>query len=211
MLAATAACVAFSPQFGRQITTSWPASTDYGRSVLFMQELSMQQPEEEEENSAELEAAYQQLEAEQAELGADDCECTGRVVTELVEAGNVALPDRFMFAMRAIRGDFSPPQGAEDTDRAEDALTAALVNFPATVTMRVVTRPLEGGEEAESLVAELNMMLATLEGADASEVDVKERPGGRQAINFSLRVPDASSLSMLREALKEDDRVQMVF
>ena len=153
----------------------------------------MQQPEEDEENSTELEAAYQQLEAEQAELGADDCECTGRVVTELVEAGNVALPDRFMFAMRAIRGDFSPPQGAEDTDRAEDALTAALLNFPATVTMRVVTRPLEGREEADSLVAELNMMLATLEGADAPEVDVKERPGGRQAINFSLRVPDASS------------------
>ena len=48
MLAATAACVAFSPQFGKQITTSWPASTDYGRSVLFMQELSMQQPAEDE-------------------------------------------------------------------------------------------------------------------------------------------------------------------
>ena len=168
----------------------------------------MQQPDEsEEESSPEMEAAYQQLEAE---LSDDDVECTGRIVTELVESGNVALPDRFMFAMRAIRGEFSPPEGFQDTDRAEDAITAALMQFPATIPLRVVTRPLTQ-TAYEELAEQIVSMLTTLEGAEAAGVTTKERPGQRRSIEFSLRVPDAASLAMLREALKEDDRVQMVF
>ena len=165
----------------------------------------------EQEEDPEVEAAYQMLEAEQQQLSDDDVECTGRIVTELVEAGNKPLPDRFMLAMRAIRGEFSPEEATIDTERAEDTLTSALLNFPATVELRVVTQPLPVEEESAQLVSELNMMLESLEGAGAPSVDVKERPGNRKAINFSLSVPDASSLSMLREALKEDERVQFVF
>jgi putative lipoic acid-binding regulatory protein len=175
-----------------------------------MQELSMQPPPEEEENSEELEAAYQQLELEQQQLTEDDMECTARVVTELVESGNAPLPDRFMFAMRAIRGEFTPPEGATDTDRAEDAITSALMQFPATIPLRVVTRPITESAYAE-LSEQLVMMLTTLEGAEAAGVTMKERPGQRRSIEFSVKVPDAGALSMLREALKEDDRVQMVF
>ena len=85
----------------------------------------MQPPEE--ENSVELEAAYQQLESEQQQLTDDDMECTGRIVTELVEAGNAPLPDRFMYAMRAIRGEFTPADGVADTHTPEhEPLRAAL-------------------------------------------------------------------------------------
>lgn len=167
------------------------------------------QPPEEEENSEELEAAYQQLEAEQ-QLTEDDMECTGRVVTELVEVGNTPLPDRFMFAMRAIRGEFNPPEGADDNDRAEDAITSALLQFPATIPLRVVTKPITETAYAE-LAEQLVAMLTALDGAEAAGVTTKERPGQRRSIEFSVRVPDAGALTMLREALKEDDRVQMVF
>ena len=150
-----------------------------------------------------MEAAYKELEA-------DDMECTGRVVTELVETGNSPLPDRFMFAMRAIRGDFSPDEGMVDTERVEDAITSALISFPATVSLRVVTRPLADGA-FEELAEQLSLMLTTLEGAETAGVSTKERPGQRRSMEFSLRVPDANSLSMLREALKDDERIQMVF
>ena len=137
-------------------------------------------------------------------------QCTGRVVTELVEAGNSPLPDRFMYAMRAIRGDFSPDAGTVDTERVDDAITSALLQFPTTVSLRVVTRPLEDSVYAE-LAEQVTLLLNTLEGAEAAGVTTKERPGQRRAMEFSLRVPDASSLAMLREALKDDERVQFVF
>ena len=177
-------------------------------AITCEEELSLPQPEE---NDAELEAAYQKLEAEQQELTDDDVECTGRIVTELVETGNIALPDRFMYAMRAIRGEFS--EGIDetaDTELAEDSLTSALLNFPATVSLRVVTRPLDTAAY-EELAEQLSILLTTLDGAESQGVKVKERPGNRRSLEFALKVPDASSLSTLREALREDERVQMVF
>ena len=69
----------------------------------------------------------------------DNLECTGRIVTELKATGDDALPDRFMFAMRAIRGEFSPPDGAEDNENVDGALTEALLSFPAKVNLRVVS------------------------------------------------------------------------
>ena len=57
-----------------------------------------------------------------------EVECSeGRIVTELVEAGNSALPDRFMMAVRAIRGEFSPTEGVEDTEFGDDMLTACAI------------------------------------------------------------------------------------
>ena len=52
--------------------------------------------------------------------------------------------------------------------------------------------------------------LSTLEGAGAPELAVTQR-GLRRSFGFSLRVPSASSLALLRSAIKEDERVQMVF
>ena len=78
------------------------------------------------------------------------------------------------------------------------------------MSLRVVTRPLADGA-FEELAEQLSLMLTTLEGAETAGVTTKERPGQRRSMEFSLRVPDANSLSMLREALKDDERIQMVF
>ena len=147
------------------------------------------------------------------QLSSDDYQCSeGRIITELKSTdADSPLSDRFMMAMRAISGEFSQAEGQADNELVEDALTTALLKFPATVALSVVTRPLESDAAAEDLVAQLNKMLATLEGAEAPSAVVKQRPGGRRSINFSIRVPDAGALSLLRQALKEDERVQMVF
>ena len=160
--------------------------------------------------SEEEEAAFRILEAEQAVLP-EDMQCTARVVTNLVDAttecGKGALPDRFMMAMRAIRGEFSKLEPEADTERAQDSLLTALVNFPAAVTLRIVSRPLDE-TSAIQLVSDVTLIGQSSGGA---EVDVKLR-GERRSIDLRLAaVPDAATLGVLREALKADDRVQMVF
>ena len=145
------------------------------------------------------------------ELLSPEVECSsGRIVTELRQADKTQLPDRFLMAVRAIRGEFSTVEGEADNERVEDSLTSALLTFPATVSLRVVTRKLASSEEGDLLRDELNALLSTLEGAEAPEARVTER-GSRRSFDFQLSVPDASSLSMLRAAIKEDERVQMVF
>ena len=134
----------------------------------------------------------------------------GRIVTELRAADKTELPDRFMYAVRAIRGDFTQ-EGSVDTEYVEDSITSALLNFPATVTLRVVTKPMPSPEAADELRDQLSMLFSTLEGAEgAPEVCETER-GARRSFDFRLKVPDAYSLSVLRNAIKEDERVQMVF
>ena len=115
-----------------------------------------------------------------------------------------------MMAVRAIRGDFSPPEGAEDNEYVEDALTSALISFPATVKLKIISVPMEKPDEADLLSADLNLLCYSLEGAGAPDVCVVER-GSRRSFELSLDVPDAASLAILRRALLEDERVQMVF
>ena len=63
---------------------------------------------------------------------ADDLECEARVVTELKDTvNNASLPDRFMMAMRAMRGEFSPSSG--DTERDDGQILEAMVDFPADI------------------------------------------------------------------------------
>ena len=74
---------------------------------------------------------------EEEEALPPDVQCSdGRIVTELIAADKTPLPDRFMMAVRAIRGEFSPDDAAEDNERVEDSITSALLNFPAKVCLR---------------------------------------------------------------------------
>lgn len=143
--------------------------------------------------------------------GGDDLECTGRVVTELVETGSgAALPDRFMMVVQAMRGDFTPGEGVSDTERDDDVLTAALTTFPAAVKLRVVSKPL-ADEAAEALEADLRRLAECVEGAGDAVVRVTPR-GRRRSIDFELSaVPDLAALRAVRSALREDERVQMLF
>lgn len=143
----------------------------------------------------------------------DNMECTTRIVTELRESNNSTLPDRFLMAMRAIRGEFSPAEGSEDNEYVEDALTAALLKFPAKVSVRVISYKIETDDEAACLAEEIGALVSevhtSIDGS-APAIGVATR-GERRSYDLALTVPSADSLAALRGALKEDVRVQMVF
>ena len=126
-------------------------------------------------------------------------------MTELRGENNETLPDRFQIAMRAIRGEFSPSDGA-DTEDVDDAITAALLTFPAQVKLRVVSSKLSA-EQAATLEADLSRMIDALVEAEFS---MQER-AGRLSFDVVLTVPSAAALAAVRGALKSDERVAMVF
>ena len=90
--------------------------------------------------------AEEEIFADDEELAnVPETNCEGRIVTELVDisAGEkLKLPDRFMFAVSAIRGEYSTLPPEMDTEVAEDSITSALLQFPAAVTMKVVSTSL---------------------------------------------------------------------
>jgi len=142
--------------------------------------------------------------------GLDDIgTCEGRIVTELKDVVNGQLPDRFMMAVQAIRGEFSPPDEVPDTERTDDLILQALTNFPATVRLKVVSRAVPE-EELDGLVRDVTKLCESVPGGSDAEVDVVPR-GSRRSIGFALRVPNANALAELRDALMQDPRVQMVF
>ncbi|KAL1524803.1 hypothetical protein AB1Y20_019683 [Prymnesium parvum] len=119
-----------------------------------------------------------------------------------------ALPDRFMIAVQAIRGDFSPPDDEPDDERQEDLIFQALTDFPATVQLKVVSRAVPE-EQLDSLVKDVAKLCECVDATDAAWKAV--RRGSRRSIALSIRVPSALALAELRDALVKDPRVQMVF
>jgi len=140
---------------------------------------------------------------------ADDMECEARVVTELKDTvNNASLPDRFMMAMRAMRGVFSPARG--DTERDDGQILEAMVDFPADIDLKVVSQSLPAAEQQE-LVRQLGEVVAAL-GPSAAEPKVTPRPGDRISIAVTLpKVPSAAALAELRAGMLADERVKFVF
>ena len=148
-------------------------------------------------------------ELEDPSLPADDMECEARVVTELKDTvNNASLPDRFMMAMRAMRGEFSPSSG--DTERDDGQILEAMVDFPADIDLKVVSQSLPAAEQQE-LVRQLGEVVAAL-GPSAAAPKVTPRPGDRISIAVTLpKVPSAAALAELRAGMLADERVKFVF
>ncbi len=143
------------------------------------------------------------------QMEADGVPCSsGRIVTELVDASGSPLPDRFMLAVRACRGEFAPEDASIDTERGDDLITTALLEFPAVVRLRVVSRVLDDAT-ADSLVDDVTRLVEAASNGEGS-VSAKVR-GGRRSVDLAMRVDDAKALAALRAALSEDSRVQMCF
>lgn len=58
--------------------------------------------------------------ADESSSDEDAMECEARVVTELVDASGQPLPDRFVMAMRALQGEFTPQETDVDNERSQD-------------------------------------------------------------------------------------------
>ena len=73
--------------------------------------------------------------------------------------------------------------------------------------------PAESEAEAESLAEEIGQLVSEVHSSNdgtAPAIGVATR-GERRSYDLTLMVPSATSLAALREALKQDTRVQMVF
>lgn len=146
---------------------------------------------------AELEAAY-------AELEANPTECSGRIVTELKDlTTGGALPERMTVKMRALQGEFSPPEDVSDTERDDGMLLAGLVGFPTKLPLKVISQP---DVDVDGLVRDMAAL-----AADSKPPELTMRPGGRASISFEVDCKDASSLGDTRATLLEDPRIKMVF
>lgn len=128
--------------------------------------------------------------------------------------GKNALPERFGLKLRALRGEFSP-KDAPDTERDENSITKGLIGFPALLPVKVVSQKLDA-EAQVALVEDLRKVCDACyveTGLYAStEFEVTQRMGGAIAsIAFTVRVPSSDALTVLREEIKSDKRVKMVF
>ena len=146
----------------------------------------------------------EELEAAYAELEKNPSQCSGRIVTELRDATTGApLPERMAVKMRALQGEFSPPEDVSDTERDDGTLMAGLVGFPTLLPLKVVSQT---DVDVDGLMRDMAALAA---GSKPPELTM--RPGGRASISFEVQCKDPSSLGETRAALLEDPRIKMVF
>ena len=146
----------------------------------------------------------EELEAAYAELEKNPSQCSGRIVTELRDATTGApLPERLTVKMRALQGEFSPPEDVSDTERDDGTLMAGLVGFPTLLPLKVVSQT---DVDVDGLMRDMAALAA---GSNPPELTM--RPRGRASISFEVQCKDPSSLGETRAALLEDPRIKMVF
>jgi len=137
--------------------------------------------------------------------------CTPMRSHFVVSGTGQPLPERFEMKVLALQGKFSPEDGAADTEHSDDLLLDGLVGFPADVPVRVVTRNTSEDEQA-ALVSQVSEICKSAAGVEPTKLEVKPRLGGKVAsINFSVLVSSSDSLSVVREKLRSNPHVRMVF
>ena len=146
----------------------------------------------------------EELEAAYAELENNPTECSGRIVTEFKDlTTGGALPERMTVKMRAIQGEFSPPEDVSDTERDDGMLLAGLVGFPTQLPLKVISQP---DVDVDGLVRDMAAL-----AAESKPPELTMRPGGRASISFEMECKDPNSLGETRTTLLEDPRIKMVF
>jgi putative lipoic acid-binding regulatory protein len=132
-------------------------------------------------------------------------EKTGKVINEFGAT-------RFDVAVRALRGDFDPPEGSGNTERTSGVLLDSLLSWPAVYTFNIVLRT--HGLPPQQLVDEMrdlvNRTCSTTVAAD--ECAVTERMGGKY---LSLQIPALirapEFIQMVFTSLEGDTRVIMKY
>jgi putative lipoic acid-binding regulatory protein len=157
--------------------------------------------------------------ADKAEMGGGGLTCSGGVITqELIAAeGADPLTQRFKMKVKALQGEYSLAD--DDTERRESAITEGLIGFPCNLPMKVVAdaprageasaRSTGGGAEA---VVEAIRAACEAEGMPATDLEVTPRLGGKVvSLSFVVRAESAGAVSELRQKLRADSSVRMVF
>jgi putative lipoic acid-binding regulatory protein len=133
-------------------------------------------------------------------------EKTGEVINEYGAT-------RFDVAVRAIRGEFDPPRGVENTERNTGVLLDSLIQWPSTYDFQFVVKPSET-DAASSLAEELRKVVETVCQADVSRdsITCKERMGGKYlSITVPALVREPGLIQQVFSALEDDERMVMKY
>ena len=139
---------------------------------------------------------------------------------EFQAADGSSLSQRFQMQVRALQGEYSPANEECDTEHSEGCILEGLVGFPCSMPVKVVINaPAEAGatlprsisDGVQALVGELCEICEEV-GMKPSGLEVVPRLGGKVlSVAFDVRAESAAALSALRERIRADDRVRMVF
>lgn len=132
-------------------------------------------------------------------------EKTGEVINEYGAT-------RFDVAVRALRGDFDPPPGVENTERTPGVLLDSLVQWPTVYEFKFVVR--SDDMPAEAVVEELRARVeAVCQWAIASDAcSARERKGGKYlsiCIPVTVRAPDI--IQRVLDSFADDERILMKY
>jgi putative lipoic acid-binding regulatory protein len=167
------------------------------------------------------EARAAELLAQAAEDGETGLACSGGVITQELSAaeGVDPLTRRFKMKVKALQGEYSLTDENSDTERREGAITEGLIGFPCNLPMKVVAdtprtddaSPRSIGSGAQAVVDAIRAACEA-HGMPANNLEVAPRLGGKVvSLSFVVRAESADAVSELREKLRADSSVRMVF
>ncbi|KAK9909313.1 hypothetical protein WJX75_000393 [Coccomyxa subellipsoidea] len=130
------------------------------------------------------------------------CSRTGQTINEFGAT-------RFDVAVRALRGDFDPPQDVENTERCDNILIGALKQFPLTYTFNVV---LKGGQDPEEMKRFVSDTLMSVSGSSYHECQLSERLNGKYvSVKVSACMQSPDMIASVFQELGKDPRVVMKY
>uniref|UniRef100_A0A7S0QII8 ACT domain-containing protein n=1 Tax=Cryptomonas curvata TaxID=233186 RepID=A0A7S0QII8_9CRYP len=117
---------------------------------------------------------------------------------------------RFGYKMRALQGEFSPPNGTSDSERST-ALAETLMGFPGICAFRIVAKQPPGPAQPP-VAPDLLACVAGVKGVAVLDHVVTERLGGKfVSLDITATVSDAAARQAVFDALAADPRVTMKF
>ena len=120
---------------------------------------------------------------------------------------------RFDVAVRALRGDFDPLPGTENTERTPGVLLDSLVQWPAVYEFQFVVRT--GDSSAEAVVEELRGRVEAVcrfKPVEFGACSAKERKGGKYlsiCIPATVRAPEI--IQRVLNSFEDDERILMKY
>eukprot|EP00884_Botryococcus_braunii_P013330 jgi/Botrbrau1/21999/Bobra.0024s0015.1 len=116
---------------------------------------------------------------------------------------------RFDIAVHAIRGEFDPPKGVQNTERNTGLLLGSLKKFPLDYTFTVVARK---SQDSASLLQDVRQVIGRVCGCEITDeqCQVTERMQGKfLSIRISARISSPGLLDDVFDELGKDSRIMM--
>lgn len=119
---------------------------------------------------------------------------------------------RFDVAARALRGEFDPPAGTDNHERAASVLLDSLVKWPAPYEFQFVLR--SGGAQPAAVLEEMRALVQRVCAVDVpvEQCTAKGRKGGKYvSVTVPALIRAPVYIQRVFDQLQNDDRVLMKY